>query len=125
VPVATTVDIARELIADIVRANAEKNRQGRIEAAKKKELHSLMAKHGIENIRHEVDNELIEAVIAAGEKTTIDVAALYNAVELPVFLSTVSATQGAVKEKCGSNVLAMVSTAKATDPVLSVKKVKA
>lgn len=115
---------ASNTLSRIVEHNAAKNKSGRDEASGKKDLHKIMAKANLERITIEVDGTRHIATIEDGEKTIIDVRALFEKVDLDTFLNIVTASATAIIAEVGSNVAASVSSTEKTDPGLKISKEK-
>lgn len=114
-----------DLIAAAVEVNKQKNALARAEKAALKAVEDRMVADGKTSHLTTVDGARFEAVIAPGEKTTIDVAELYEQLDLKTFLQVVSATKTDVTKLCGSTMLSRVQTPPIKTPEkLSINKMK-
>jgi hypothetical protein len=112
-----------EAISAFVAANTEKNAASRREEAAKKRIEKLMADADIRRHALPIGDKTYEATIEPGERNYVDVAILRTLVDDATFMKIVSATQGDVKEHCGTATLARVLKTKTTPPSLKIKAV--
>lgn len=110
------------LLREILVANARKNAAGREEKSATAKLFSRMVKRGVDRFSVDVDGKPITASIAAGTKSSVNIPKLATLVTPKELIEMVSATQGAVKDKMGSVVLAKVLDTEATPKKLVIKK---
>ena len=122
VSVAPAIPTYETALVEFIRANTAKNKATQQEGKAKKSLEKAMTEANVASFRMKVDDIMREAKIAPYTQDVVDIAALYGKVDLEVFLSIVSASHGAVKDKCGSALLASVIKTIDKDATLTVKK---
>jgi len=114
---------------DFFRANKAKNASAREERTARSECHRAMVAEDMTSFSFEEDGDTIEARIAGGEKTIVNVEQLHGLVldgtiTMSQFLKAVSATQTSVKGVLGSDVLARCSKIETTEAALKIAKKK-
>lgn len=122
VDAAAPVDEIRLALEAYVKANEEKNAATRAEAAAQKALERALSAKGQTTAKEVIGNTQYTVTFLPGTRAVVDVRSLYSKVDLDVFLSIVTASQGAVKDAVGSNILASVVKDKDTDASLKIKK---
>jgi hypothetical protein len=116
-----------EMAEAYFRLNAAKNEAAREAERAFKRLNSLMGVAEIERFEFMVGNQLVEAVIEPSTTKDVDVYALRKKVSEADFMDAICATQTAVKDKFGVNILNSVLVEKEKPAALKVRtpKVKA
>ena len=109
---------------EVYRANKEKNKGTREATKATKALQEKMAQASVRDFDFEVDGKTVDVIIEAATGTAIDIKKLEENTDREAFMKIVTATQAAVKEHCGSNVLAMVSRTVKGDDKVKVKERK-
>jgi hypothetical protein len=109
-----------------VRANLKKNEMASAEKVAKAECNKSMVAANISSFTFMEGNTTYDAVIAAGTEEKVSTEKLYGKVQsgeisLDQFVSMVTATQKAVKDMFGTNMLNSVLDTKPKDAELSIK----
>lgn len=114
-------------------ANADKNAAAKLERTAFQSCMRAVAKKGIEKFefKHGEGKSRRDylGTYLPEEKVTVDARALYalfkeGEITEDQFLASISATQGAIKSACGTNILAKVSETEKTEPKLKIVEVK-
>jgi len=117
------------LLREYAILNHHSNAYKRDMDAKKKELNIAMVRAGISDVSTAVtlpdgSVSMFEAAIGSQPEEVVDVALLRKLVSDDVFMSIISATKTAVKEKAGTNVLIVSTVEQEGREGLSIKKMR-
>lgn len=106
------------------RENAKMNAAKREAEKAKKELNILMANAGVDKFDVDVDGAACEAVIEATVGNAVDVLKLRDLVSEEVFYRIIAATQSAVENEVGKNILMKCMVETTGEPSLKIRKKK-
>lgn len=122
----THVDLAREALADYWVKNNAANAAKRSADAAKKLLNERMTAAGMKTLNQDIPAGeypvAVVAKIAAGSRKVVDVSKLHKLVNNNQFMMIIEASQTAVTDIAGTNVLNACLVTQATEEALTVKK---
>lgn len=109
-------ELARTFVRENTLCNAAKNKADKA----KKALNAAMEQAGVLVFEVDVDGKTADCEIKSGTRNFVDVEVLRGLLDEKTFLRVVSATQGAVEEHLGTNILMKCLKEETTAPALKI-----